>query len=290
MTDLFAVEDEVVAGIMGQVDATVRHDERERVVHRSASSLDAWELFHRGLWHVYRFDREECETAEALFRRAAELAPAFALPRAGLGYAAFVKCMWFYVTDSAPVVAQGITQAAAAVDLDPAGAFGRVVLGRLLTLSGDLATAIHHLRAATETNPSFAQAHFGLAQALAYTGRPAEALPEIDIALRLSPKDPLTSMFMTLRSFCHMSLSDFAAAEAAARTAIQLQSREVMSRLALAVALVQLGRLPEAQKAVAEVRRIEPNVTLERFSGLIRHTPKPVHDLIRSSLQMSGIA
>jgi TolB-like protein len=290
MTDLFAVEDEVVASIMGQVDATMRQDERERVAHRAPTSLDAWELFHRGLWHVYRFERAELETAETLFRRAAELAPALALPRAGLGYAAFVKCSWFFVTDPGPVVAEGIGHATAAVEYDPEGAFGRVVLGRLLILSGDLAGAMHHLERAIATNPSFAQAHFGLAHALAFAGRPDEALLEIERALRLSPKDPLASMFMTLSSFCHMSLGNFVAAESAARTATQLNSREIMSRLALAVSLVQLGRLAEAKIAAAEAQRIEPNLTLENFSRLLRHTPKPVHDLIRSSLDAAGLS
>jgi Flp pilus assembly protein TadD len=165
-----------------------------------------------------------------------------------------------------------------------------VVLGRLLILSGDLAGAMHHLERAIATNPSFAQAHFGLAHALAFAGRPDEALLEIERALRLSPKDPLASMFMTLSSFCHMSLGNFVAAESAARTATQLNSREIMSRLALAVSLVQLGRLAEAKIAAAEAQRIEPNLTLENFSRLLRHTPKPVHDLIRSSLDAAGLS
>lgn len=289
IADIFAVQDEIVSSIVGSVDAEVRKEERERAARKLPNQLDAWELFHRGLWHVYRFAPEDVSIAETLFEDARRRAPDFSLPHAGLAYACFVKAVWFFVPDPRPVVAEGLAHAQTALRLDDQNAFGHVVFGRLLTIAGEVGRGMHHLRLALGLNPSFAQAHFGLAQALVYAGRPKEALDSIAIAMRLSPKDPLTSMFLTLRSFCHFSLGEDAEAERAARSGARFQSRELWSRLALAVALVGLGRIDEARAVIAEARLIQPVLPLESFARLVASAPPAVRQRVWTNLRLAGI-
>lgn len=289
VADIFAMQDEIVASILDSIDAEVRSDERERAARKLPRELDAWELFHRGLWHVYRFTREDVASGEALFRQALARAPDFALPHAGLGYAAFVGAVWYFAPDPRLAVMEGIGHARTAVSLDGGNAFARFALGRLLTLAGEIEQALHQLSQAVELNPSFAQAHFGLGQALTYAGRPQEALASIERALALSPKDPLTSMFLTVRAFCHYSLGDYRQAEAAARVATQLQMRETWSRLALAVALVELGRVEEAKRAVAEARRVEPTLSLESFGRLVGPVAPALRERVWAGLRAAGI-
>lgn len=290
LAEIFSVQDEIVASIIGGLDAEVRHEERERAVRKLPSELDAWELFHRGLWHAYRFTREDIVAAEAFFHQALTLAPDFALPHAGLGYTAFVKAIWYFVPDSREAVAEGLSHAGRALAFDDGSAFCHVVFGRLLTLAGDLDRARHHLGLAIEMNPSFAQAHFGMAQALVYANEPVEALHEIEIALSLSPKDPLRSMFLTLRSFCHFSLGDYVAAEAAARVATQLQTGETWSRIALVAALVELGRLDDAARVAHELRRLDTGFSPERFERLTAHVPAALRERVQANLRLAGIA
>ncbi|CAH1651586.1 TPR_REGION domain-containing protein [Hyphomicrobiales bacterium] len=289
VADIFVVQDEIVASIVASVDAEVRHDERERAVRKLPGELDAWELFHRGLWHVYRFTREDVSAGERLFEQALERAPDFALPHAGLAYAAFVKAIWYFVADPKPAIAAGLAHAEQAVSLDGDSAFAHFAIGRLLTVAGDLERALHHLTLAVELNPSFAQAHFGLAQALIYAARPQQALDSIATALRLSPKDPLASMMLTLSSFCHYSLADYAQAEADARRATQLHRRETWSRLALAAALVALGGVDAAKAAVAEAREIEPSLSLDSFSRLVASVPQELRLRVWAGLKAAGI-
>ncbi|MGE7472607.1 BTAD domain-containing putative transcriptional regulator [Bosea sp. NPDC003192] len=290
IADIFTVQDEIVASIVASVDAEVRHDERERAARKLPRELDAWELFHRGLWHVYRFTRDDVLAGEQLFERALERVPDFALPHAGLAYAAFVKAIWYFVADPKPAIAAGLVHAEQAILLDSDSAFAHFAIGRLLTLSGDLDRALHHLALAVDLNPSFAQAHFGLAQAQIYAARPAQALASIAIALRLSPKDPLASMMLTLSSFCHYGMADYAQAEADARRATQLHRREIWSRLALAAALVALDRIDEAKASVAEARGIEPSLSLDSFSRLVASVPQELRMRVWAGLKAAGIA
>lgn len=120
-------------------------------------------------------------------------------------------------------------------------------------------------------------------------GRPAEALRPLEIALRLSPKDPLASMFLTMTAFCHLMLDDLESAEAAARRARSLLSRETWSRLALAATLHIRGDADGARGAVDEAREIEPHLTLARFAPLVQHVPPAMRDGILAALTASGL-
>jgi hypothetical protein len=49
-----AVDDignQIVASIASEIEAV----ERNRAVLKPPDSLDAWQAYHRGLWHMYRF-------------------------------------------------------------------------------------------------------------------------------------------------------------------------------------------------------------------------------------------
>jgi TolB-like protein/Flp pilus assembly protein TadD len=289
MADVFDVQDEIVSRIMANVDHEVWASERERAARKRPDSLDAWELFCRGMWHIYRFTREDLEAAERHFRSAVALSPHFSLPFAGLAYASFVKITWNFVDDVAADLRSALRSAEVAVDLDEAEPFGHFALGRVCIYTGDTTRATRHLTRAIELGPSFAQAYFGLAQVHFWSGRPEEALAYVDQAVRLNPKDPLVSMFMTLRAFCHYWLGDFAAAEAAARQATSLHDSETWSRLALAVALISLDRRAEARAAICEARAIDKNLSVASFDAIVGRVPEDVRQRVYGHLREAGL-
>jgi len=288
--DIFDVQDQVVAEIIANIDARVRLAERERAARKRPERLDAWEMFHRGLWHAYRYTRADMAEARSSFERALSLAPDFSLPYAGLAYVCFASVTWHFVDKVPETVGEGIGHAMQALERDDTDAFSHVVLGRLLTLAGEIDRALRHLEIALELNPSFSQAYFGMAWALFWSGRPADALRNVDAALRLNPRDPFVSFFLTLQSCCFYWLGQYQQAEAAARRGASMQAREAWSRLALAAALVALGREAEASMAIVEAKRIDPNLTLASFSSVVGRVPVEVRDPIFSALRRAGLA
>jgi TolB-like protein len=287
--DLFAIQDEVIDLILGATDAQIRRDERERVARRHPDSLDAWEAFHRGAWHAYRFTKADCSAAKAHFSRAIELAPGFAQAHAGLAYVDYVSVNFYFTQDPRAAIARGLEHAASAVALEDDDAFSHVALGRLLTLAGDKDRARHHLIRAVSLNPSYAQAHFGLAMADFWEGAPDQALIRLDHAERLSPRDPLTPMFTSLRAFCHLWLGDVETAEAMARLSISLSPHYSWSRLALSVSLSMQGRKPQAAEAVAEARRIDPNLTIASFNDAVGEVPEAFRIRVYAMLREAGM-
>ncbi len=63
-----------------------RSGQRNRAVLRPPHSLDAWQAYHRGLWHMYRFTQPENEAARRFFEMAVRLDPTFARAHAGLSF------------------------------------------------------------------------------------------------------------------------------------------------------------------------------------------------------------
>jgi DNA-binding SARP family transcriptional activator/TolB-like protein len=79
------IGDRVVASIASEIETS----ERNRAILKPPSSLDAWEAYHRGLWHIYRFTQPDNDRAQHFFERAVRLDPTFARAFAGLSYTHF---------------------------------------------------------------------------------------------------------------------------------------------------------------------------------------------------------
>jgi tetratricopeptide (TPR) repeat protein len=117
------------------------------------------------------------------------------------------------------------------------------------------------LRLAIDLNPSFAQAHSGLAWALIGAGRPSEAVDEADKAIRLSPFDPYRWAFFGIRATALLVLRDLDGVVEWSRKAIQLTS-SFWPYAHLACALGHLGRQEEAKAAFEALLRVKPDFSL----------------------------
>ena len=119
--------------------------------------------------------------------------------------------------------------------------------------------AIAEFETAIDLSPSFAQAHFGLGWALAYSQRPEEALSEIDKAYRLSPRDPLLFGIAASRAIALIILERYAEAVQWARIAVRQPNAHFRIHAVLAAALGHVGRIDEAKHVVDELLRLRPD-------------------------------
>ena len=89
LDDAFLVLDEIGNRIVASIASEIETIERNRAILRPPNSLDAWEAHHRGLWHMYRFNRADNEQAQHFFEMAVRLDPTFARAYAGLSFTHF---------------------------------------------------------------------------------------------------------------------------------------------------------------------------------------------------------
>ncbi len=200
LKEIFALQDEITAVIVGTIEPELEMLEGSMFRGRSAVDLNAWDCYQRGLWHLYRFTTEELETAKTLFERAIALDQNFAQAYARLAYV-HIQLGWYGTNGNRVERLKDATSLANhAIELDGRDPGARISLGRALTLSGAIERGVEELRTAVELDPSLAQAHFALGLALCCLERHDEVLLEINEALRLSPRDPHLWTFLHVRA------------------------------------------------------------------------------------------
>ena len=260
--DIFALQDDMTRTIVGVVEPELRAVERERAVRKPPGSLDAWETYQRGLWNLWTFADEETAEAVRLFHRAREIDPTFAAAYAHEAYATYVRIILAYSEAPEEDLAAGLAAAKKATALDDKDAVGYFALGRVLMM-GDHDASIAQLENAIRLNPSFSQAHHGLGFALALAGRLEEAVEASEMAIRLSPRDPLTWATTVVHSLESTLMHEREEALVWAERTMRLpRIKSYYPHAMLAAALANLGRIDEARAAIEKAIEWKPDLTL----------------------------
>ena len=91
LDDAFLVLDEIGNRIVASIASEIETVERNRAILKPPNSLDAWEAHHRGLWHMYRFNKADNDQARHFFEMAVRLDPTFSRAYAGLSFTHFAE-------------------------------------------------------------------------------------------------------------------------------------------------------------------------------------------------------
>ena len=265
LQDIFEVQDDMAQTIAGAVEPELSAAERERAVCTSPENLGAWEIYQRGLWHLWNFNRDDMAEAQRLFQQVHQLDPGFSPAYSFESYSHYLDTMLGFSPapeQSLALAHQAARTALARDDKDPAAYFA---MGRVCMMQGKHDDSVAALSRAIELSPSFALAHHGLGFALVLSGRPEEGADELDKAMRLSPRDPVLWGTKCFRSIASCQLQEYDEAEKWARAALnEPRSAEggYWPFAVLASALANLDQLSAAREAIDEALRRKPGLSL----------------------------
>ena len=292
VTDIFAVQDAITDTISAVLEPEISHAERERARRRPPDNLGAWELYQRGWWHLLRRNRENLAEARSLLREAVALDPNFSSAHAALAISAFWLITHGIATDADATRAELLREATLAVDLDARDPLAQSALGVAFMETGKFDEAIAAHRVATTLNPNSSLGQWCFGYALNRADRYAEALQRFDLALRLSPRDPGTWSYLTLRASALYNLGNYAAAAAAAREATRAPVVDLIWPLVhLAASLGRLGQHDEAARAIEALRRLRPGLTIAQFRAWPhnRHRSAASCENVVAGLRLAGL-
>jgi adenylate cyclase len=265
LADIFTVQDEITERIAATIEPELARAELERARRKAPESLDAWDLYQRGLWHIWQFNAEDNAAARKLFERATALDSGFSPFFAALSLCRLLEHTLSFRPMSERSIDAALEIARRAVALDDKDAIAHAVLGRAFGALGDHDAGIAELREAVLLNPNLALAHYGLGMTFVLSGKPTEALPELDAALRLSPHDPYLWSFAMFRAWAHLTLGDYESAIGCARLSVRQPRAPFPAWGTLASALGHAGRVEEAKAALAKALELEPRFLAPRF-------------------------
>jgi adenylate cyclase len=237
--------------------------ERERARAKRPENLNAWDLYQRGLWHLYKRTKDDLVEAEGLFQQALESDPSLVPALCAATEVHVLRVLFGFADDPTFHRREALRLARSAVELDHQDARAQSALGRAYSASREHEAAIPHLKTAIALNPSFAWAQYLLGAALTYSGQALAGIPHLELAIKQNPHDPYVSRFMACLAEAHMFLGeDERAVEWAQQSLRQPTAVHFTGHTALAAALGHLGRSEEAQGVLSALHAQWPHFTL----------------------------
>lgn len=273
--------------IIRSLVVNLEREERNRAVAKAPETLDAWDSYHRGLWHMLRFREADNETAAQFFGLACEKDPTYARSYAGLSFTHWLKAYVLHPSERRMEARLSLNAALDGLSADSDDPAVNCALGRALWISGSTGEALGALGRSTELSPHYAFAHYVTGFVECQSGDPVKALAALEQAEVLSPLDPFRCAYMASRGIALVRLGQFAeASEWALRGTLQPNAHFHIHGVA-AMCLAAAGRVDEARSAAVAVKSEYPGYgSLDHLSGM--NLSADDHRLFRSLARTAG--
>jgi TolB-like protein/tetratricopeptide (TPR) repeat protein len=259
-TDLFEVQDEITSGIVGAIEPQLLKFERDRIGSRPQPSENAYEFYQRGMWHLYKYCREDDVEAQACFRRALAIDPQYPHATAFLAISVCNAAYLGWAKDAERNYAEAYKLAERAVDLDPRYPPAHFALGLVCMWTSRSDRAMAALQEAINLNPSYAAPHVLLGQMYLYRGQPEEALGLAQRGIRLSPRDPRLFMWLPALAGAHYQRRHYGESVEIGRRSWNLNRNWPAGLRYVVACLAQLGRIEEARAALEDLRPFDTDL------------------------------
>jgi len=286
--DVHTMREQIRAQVLVALELRIPLHEASLARLAPVENLDAWSAYHLGLQHLYRFNRGDNGAATALFQRAAELDPTFARAHAALSFVHFQSGFMHYTDDIASAVSQARRFAERALELDPLDPFVNFTMGRTYWLQGDLETSLGWLERATDISPHYAQGIYARAWTEVLSGRAADARQHVDLALRLSPLDPLHYAMLATRAFTHMASAEDTQAAHWAERGARSPGAHVLVAMVAAAAHTLAGDSARAAFWAANVHERSGALTRQDFFRAFPMKSEPMRARVDRALATAG--
>ena len=177
LDDVFDLQDQITASVVGAVAPRLERAEIERAQRKSTASLDAYDHFLRGMAGIHGWTRQANDDAFACFSRAIGIDPGFAA-----AHAMAARCFsqrkasgWVADRDADIAVAGKLARRAAELGVDDAIALGGAAMVQSYVV-GDLDTAEGLVARALMLDPNYAWGWLVSAWIKGWRGEPEPAI------------------------------------------------------------------------------------------------------------------
>lgn len=286
--DVHAVRSEIRSKILTSLEIQIPLHEAAGARLTVTANLDAWSAYHLGLQHIYRFNQKDNRAAAELFGRAVAQDPGFARAHAGLSFVHFQTAFMRQTDDFAGEIARARSCAQRGLDIDPLDPFVNFTMGRSFWLEADLDRALAWIERATSLSPNYAQGIYARGWTEAMSGLSAGARNHVDLAMRLSPLDPLYYAMLGTRGLIHLVQGEYVDAADWSERAARSPGAHVLIAMIAAASQSLAGNESLARAWADNVRERSPLLTHEDFFRAFPVQSETLRSRASAALQKLG--
>ena len=271
LDDIFDLQDEIAASVVGAIEPQIQRAEVERIRHKRPESFDAYDLTLSGLAKMDKLTPKDSADALDLFMKAIELDPNYARAYACASYChrRHVQLKGLVISDADKAEALRLAQAAFKADRTDPYVLWQTGMA-IGILEGDLDEAAALIDRSLSINANANRAWLASATVRCFLGDPETVIEHAERAMRLSPLDVSMWVAHGVLAVAHMQLKNYQEAASWGKKAIRLHRDNLPPHYVLVASLAQMGRQEEAEAALGKLLDLEPGLTI---GGLKKRFP-----------------
>jgi TolB-like protein len=291
LNDIFELQDQVTASVIGALLPSLEKAEIARAKRKPTESLDAYDLYLRGMSLVYRWTKDSHDEALRLFYRVMELEPDFAS-----AYGMAARCYAFrtangWMTDPAMDADEVGRLCRRVIEVGQDDAVALCTAGHALSrVVGDTDAGSRLIDRALELNPNLGAAWFSGGWVNVWRSEPSEGITRFLRAMRLSPVDPQMFNMQAGVAAAHFIACRYD--EACLWAALALKDQPGFgSALRIATASHALaGRQHEAQEFFVRLRKTDPGLRAANIKDRVVYRQPEDNARLLEGLRKAGLA
>ena len=270
LEDIFDLQDQVTASVVGAIAPKLEQAEIERAKRKPTDSLDAYDNFLRGLASVHQGSREASTEALRLFHRAIELDSDFASAY-GMAAWCFAWRKWDgFTSDRLQETAEATRLARRAAELGKDDAVALAAAGYAFAfVAHNLDDGAALIDRALMLNRNLAMAWQSSGWVRVFLGEPDLAIEHLVHAIRLSPFDRLIFRALGGTAYAHFFAGRLDEASSWADRSFRERPSYIPAVRIAAASHALAGRLEESEKAMAYLRQHDPALRVSNLKQLL---------------------
>jgi adenylate cyclase len=262
LKDIFVLQDEITKEVITALQVKLTDGEQARIRAKGTDDLEAYLKVIKARNIHMRFTKDDNLISRDLTQEAIAIDPEYG--EAYVLLAATYMLEKYFGGEKSPkeLMEQAIKYAKKAVELETVGGHG--MLGHLYSLIGEIDEALAECKLAVDLAPNSASVRTWYGAVLIKVGQYDMAVEQLEQAGR---RDPMAgTWFLRYLGSAYSLKGRHEEAISTFKRAIQKTPKDYLSRLLLTRAYIFAGRPDEAQAEAAEVIRLNPNFSLEKFA------------------------
>ena len=264
LEDVFDLQDQLSARIVGALLPKLEQAELERVRRKPTASLHAYDYYLRGMAGFHRGSRRAVAEALELFNKAIELDPDFASAHAMAAWCCYLPLSLWTEDREGELKAERLARHAARLGSDDATAL--CVAGFLIaSIARDYGTGVAMASRAVALNPNLLIALFLGGWVRIFNGEPELAIEHFARAERLSPFDPFIFGVHAGAAYAHFYVGRYDQALSAVDQCLCDMPNYRPELMVLAASSALAGAADRARDAIARMRELDPRWSLSEI-------------------------
>ena len=260
---------EVVSRLANSLGVELVKAEAMRAQRERPSNPDADDLAMQG-WAAYNrgYNKANLDTAIGYFERALQLDPGLVQAQVGLAQSLADRVISLRGGNETEDLLRADSLVASALSAEPNNPPAHMAKARVLFGRKQFGDTLSELKVAIENDRNFAAAYGLIAAANLFEGRAAQAIPNAETALRLSPRDPRRNEWAFRICHAHAHMGEWEKAVEWCQESIATNAGFWLPYVDLAAANGWLGHDAEGKAAIDGLHKLMPGFTVQDWANI----------------------